>query len=393
MFQNNEQSNSLEQENDTFIGDSIRHLQELQLSSAQINRVSDFEKTVPIVVNDVYVFVEPDSGADVNVMDEFQFKTFQKKLSVPISLVNSMTKLNTLQNRLNVIGEFKAIARNQTRGTETKFVVTGGKINSAPLLGRQTLIDLGMLMIQPDGSLKKQNELRIPDPVHIKSVLNAQNANYIDQIMTEYEDVFKGVGKIQDKQTGEEVLVKFSMKPDATPVAQKPRPVPYYLQDPLKKWIDECIEQDIFERVKNGEVVTWCSPLVVQPKPRYNEIDKMKLEPHMIRASVDLRVPNKFMERSRILQSPIVEDVTYKFHDCTIFSKMDLKQGYHQLVLHPDSRKFATFSTPWGNMRPKRLIFGEKSSQDLFDEAMYRIFGDIPNCLNQRDDILIGGKT
>ena len=44
-------------------------------------------------------------------------------------------------------------------------------------------------------------------------------------------------------------------------------------------------------------------------------------------------------------------------------------------------------------MRPKRLSFGAKSSQDLFDEAMYRIFGDIPHCLNQRDDILIGGTT
>ena len=44
-------------------------------------------------------------------------------------------------------------------------------------------------------------------------------------------------------------------------------------------------------------------------------------------------------------------------------------------------------------MRPKRLIFGAKASQDLFDEAIYRIFSDIPRCLNQRDDILIGGKN
>ena len=72
---------------------------------------------------------------------------------------------------------------------------------------------------------------------------------------------------------------------------------------------------------------------------------------------------------------------------------MDLKQGYHQLILHPDSRAVATFSTPWGNMRPNRPIFGTKSSQDLFNEAMFRIFGDIPKCLNQPDDILIGGTT
>ena len=35
---------------------------------------------------------------------------------------------------------------------------------------------------------------------------------------------------------------------------------------------------------------------------------------------------------------------------------------------------------------------GAKSSQDVFDEAMFRIFGDIHHCLNQRDDILLGGR-
>ena len=75
------------------------------------------------------------------------------------------------------------------------------------------------------------------------------------------------------------------------------------------------------------------------------------------------------------------------------FFKLDLRSGYHQLSLHPESRKIATFSTPCGNLRPKRLIFGAKSSQDLFDEIMYKIFGDIPNCMSQRDDILIRGRN
>ncbi|MEW8584399.1 MAG: RNase H-like domain-containing protein, partial [Candidatus Thiodiazotropha sp.] len=213
----------------------------------------------------------------------------------------------------------------------------------------------------------------------------------IETLLKRHEEVFQGIGKIFAKKKNEEFLVKFSMKPDATPVAQKPRPVPYYLQEPLRNWLDECIKEEIFEKVESGEPVTWCSPLVVQPKPRYSSVSKDSLQPHMIRASVDLRVPNKHMERSRILQSPVVEDFTCKFHDCKVFSKLDLRQGYHQLILHPDSRAIATFSTPWGNFRPKRLIFGAKSSQDLFDEAMFRIFGDIPKCLNQRDDILIGG--
>ena len=34
-----------------------------------------------------------------------------------------------------------------------------------------------------------------------------------------------------------------------------------------------------------------------------------------------------------------------------------------------------------------------QAAQDLFDEAIYRIFGDIPRCLNHRDDILLGGRN
>ena len=141
-----------------------------------------------------------------------------------------------------------------------------------------------------------------------------------------------------------------------------------------------------------GEAVTRCSPLVVQSKPKFNAVDKEELEPHKIRASVDLRVPNHFMERHRITQGTIAEDFVYNFHDCTVFSKLDMRQGYHQLLLDPESRKIATFSIPWGNMQPKRLIFGTKASHDPFDEAIYRIFGDIPRYLNQWDYILLGGR-
>lgn len=44
-------------------------------------------------------------------------------------------------------------------------------------------------------------------------------------------------------------------------------------------------------------------------------------------------------------------------------------------------------------LRPKRLIFEAKLSQDLFDEAIYRIFGDIPRGLNQYNAILLGGRN
>lgn len=80
----------------------------------------------------------------------------------------------------------------------------------------------------------------------------------------------------------------------------------------MKKWLNQCVEEEIFEEVPEGEAVTCCSPLLIQPKPKFNAVDEEKLEPHMIRASVSLRVPNQFMERNRITQGPIVEDFMYK---------------------------------------------------------------------------------
>ena len=97
------------------------------------------------------------------------------------------------------------------------------------------------------------------------------------------------------------------MRPEAVPVAQRPRPVAYYLQEPLKKWLNQCVEEQIFEEVPEGEAVTWCSSLVVQPKPKSNTVNKDKLESHTIRASVDLRVPNQFMERNRITQDLLLK--------------------------------------------------------------------------------------
>ena len=355
--------------------------------TAKVKKVKNSEQNSDIVelqLNDVIIQAEADSGAEVNVMDEHQFQALKHRTKTEIKLEKSRFSLSALQTKLEVKGEFTATLSNKTRGTKATVIVVRGRNDSLPLLGRPTLRELGMLKIVPDGSLREKNDLRIrcakEDPTKKPTL----------EIVNRHNKVFEGIGKIYDYKNDKEFYARFNMKPEAAPVAQKPRPVPYYLQTPLKQWLQQGIEADLFEEVKEGEPVTWCSPLVVQPKPKFRS--STELEPHMIRASVDLRVPNKFMERTRITQGPMVEDFTHKFHDCTVFSKLDLRQGYHQLVLDPECRAVATFSTPWGNMRPKRLIFGAKSSQDVFDETMYRIFGDIPKCMNQRDDILIGGR-
>ena len=373
-------TDSSEDSDDGFLQQTARHLN----YEAKRVRSSNKTNTVRLRIADLDANVEPDSGASINIMDEYQFRAFKHRSQEIQELSPSNAKLKTLQSRLEVKGEFTALIRNKTRGITAKFLVIKGKMDSPPLICKDTLTELGMLKIDPEGTLKEQNNLRIK---------KVQTSSQIEALLAEYSDTFHGIGCFKEKETGEKMQVKLEMDPQAKPVAQKPRNVPYHLQQPLKQWIDEGVEKEIFEKVPPGEAITWCSPLVVQPKPKFAETNKNELESHMIRASIDMRIPNESMKRSRCVQAPKIEDFIYHLHDCKVFSKLDLKQGYHQLALDPETRKVATFSTPWGNYRPLRLIFGAKSSQDVFDEVMFKVFGDIPHCLNQRDDVLLGGRN
>ena len=377
---------------DEFFGQAAEHLSQAK-KVKQIGGVGTTSRCVKVKLNDVDVQMKVDSGVDVNIMDEHQFKAFVHRSSDKRVLQPSNVKLYTMQHKLDVKGEFRATIRNDTCGRLVTFVVVFGRIKSPPLIGKETLIGLGMLKIQPNGSLAEPNSLRISSDGCAANTVKDTGMQEMEDLVAKYSHLFEGIGKMEDKKRGKEILGRFHMKASAIPVAQKPRSVPYYLQEPLKKWLDQGLTGDIFEKVPDDEPITWCSPVVVQLKPKFAEVPPEKLEPNMIRASVDLRVPNQYMERSRIAQAPVLEDFTHKFHDCSIWTKLDLRQGYHQLMLHPESRSVATFSTPWGNFRRKRLVLGAKASQDLFDDAMSRVFGDIPRCLNQRDDILIGARN
>lgn len=131
----------------------------------------------------------------------------------------------------------------------------------------------------------------------------------------------------------------------------------------------------------NSSAITWCSPLVVQPKTK---------NPRDIQASLNLKLVNKSMLRTRQLQAPIMEDFIQELKNCNIFSKLDLNHGYHQFVLDEESRQIMAFSTLWGNYRYKQLAFGGLNSQDLFD-AEIKIISGIRRVLNNRDDNMVRG--
>ena len=63
------ESDSEDFSDEVFLSQSVAHM-----NVKTIKKRYSLEKTVPLMINDISIRAEPDSGADVNVMDEYQFR-------------------------------------------------------------------------------------------------------------------------------------------------------------------------------------------------------------------------------------------------------------------------------------------------------------------------------
>ena len=72
-----------------------------------------------------------------------------------------------------------------------------------------------------------------------------------------------------------------------------------------------------------------------------------------------------------------------------VFSKLDLKWGFHQLQLSLESRPSTTFATHMGLYRYKRLMFGVTSAPEVYQYTIQSVLGDCEGARNMIDDITI----
>ena len=74
---------------------------------------------------------------------------------------------------------------------------------------------------------------------------------------------------------------------------------------------------------------------------------------------VDMRAANQAITRERH-PLPTVDDLIHTLNGAIVFSKLDLRAGYHQVPLSPESQSIyiTTFATQKGLWRYKQLNFG-----------------------------------
>ena len=71
---------------------------------------------------------------------------------------------------------------------------------------------------------------------------------------------------------------------------------------------------------------------------------------------------------------PLIPPLLNKLRDAKIFTKMDVRWGYNNILIHPDDRWKAAFITEFGLFEPTVMFFGLCNSPATFQAFMNRIF-------------------
>ena len=105
-----------------------------------------------------------------------------------------------------------------------------------------------------------------------------------------------------------------------------------------------------------------------------------------------MRKANTAVQRERHI-TPTVDEIINNLNGASVFSKLDLRSGYHQLELSPESSYITTFTTHKELYRYKRLIFGLSSAAEIFQHTIQNLLSGIPGAKNISDDIIVYGRT
>ena len=196
------------------------------------------------------------------------------------------------------------------------------------------------------------------DLLHITNSVSRQSEDISSKVSAKFPKVFEGVGTLKDFQQ------TIHIDPTIQPIAQAPHRVPFHVRHKVEAKLDELQRLDIIEPV-NGPT-PWVSPLVVVPKPNGE-----------VRICVDMRRVNTAGVRERY-PIPTVEEILQDLTGARVFSKLDLRWGYHQIELDEQSKQCTTFATHTGLYRYKRLMFGVSAAPEIYQHVIQQSLQGCP---------------
>ncbi|KAA0040402.1 pol protein [Cucumis melo var. makuwa] len=198
-----------------------------------------------------------------------------------------------------------------------------------------------------------------------------------EPVVRDYPDVFPE--ELPGLPPHREVEFAIELEPGTVPISRAPyRMAPAELKE-LKVQLQELLDKGFIR----PSVSPWGAPVLF-----------VKKKDGSMRLCIDYRELNKVTVKNRY-PLPRIDDLFDQLQGATVFSKIDLRSGYHQLRIKDGDVPKTAFRSRYGHYEFIVMSFGLTNAPTVFMDLMNRVFREFLDTfvIVFIDDILIYSKT
>ncbi|KAL0550022.1 hypothetical protein IC582_014518 [Cucumis melo] len=198
-----------------------------------------------------------------------------------------------------------------------------------------------------------------------------------EPVVRDYPDVFPE--ELPGLPPHREVEFAIELEPGTVPISRAPyRMAPAELKE-LKVQLQELLDKGFIR----PSVSPWDAPVLF-----------VKKKDGSMRLCIDYRELNKVTVKNRY-PLPRIDDLFDQLQGATVFSKIDLRSGYHQLRIKDGDVPKTAFRSRYGHYEFIVMSFGLTNAPAVFMDLMNRVFREFLDTfvIVFIDDILIYSKT
>ena len=211
------------------------------------------------------------------------------------------------------------------------------------------------------------------------ALLLVENQNKINEleIVRDFVEVFPD--EIPEVPPEREVEFGIKLVPGIRPVSMAPYRMSASELSELKKQLEELLEKNFIR----PSVSPWGAPVLL-----------VKKKEGSMRLCVDYRQLNKVTIKNKY-PLPRIDDLMDQLVGASVFSKIDLRSGYHQIKVKDEDVQKTAFRTRYGHYEYSVMPFGVTNAPGVFMEYMNRIFHEYLDrfVVVFIDDILVYSKS